>query len=196
MGRQSRIKRERREHADFTAGLTLCEGTWLEQPATAEEQQRIDAAFKVLREQRKLAVDFYQDPNMANVFSIELFRDEAFKPMELEDWLIEKMIAEHGEPPIIEEGDEETFSNYLRDAILSIATSRVRTALAAQLRRYLPRYVDAGQWKEAVAIDYNAFRTALGNEVSPFLVQMALAGFARYYDAYEAEGEADEAQAG
>ena len=72
-----------------------------------------------------------------------------------------------------------------------MAQPNTRRLLAAQLRRYLPRYVEAGQWREAVAIDYSAFRTALGNEVTPFLAQITLAGLADYYDTHDE----DEAQA-
>ena len=63
----------------------------------------------------------------------------------------------------------------------------MRSALAGQLRRLLPQFVEADRLKDALAIDYNAFRTALGNEVSPFLVQMTLQGLARYYEALDDE---------
>lgn len=186
MGRKSRAKRERRQGAEFVASLTACEGTWLERPPDAGEQRRIEAALKALREQRKLSIAFHQDPTAANVFSIELFRGEEFAPLQLEDWLVDNMIDSRGEPPVPATGEEQIFSDYLREAVLSIASPQVRRALAGQLNRFLPGYVEAGKWKEAIAIDYNAFRTSLGNEVSPFLAQMALAGLARYYEA-EAE---------
>ncbi|MCU0493164.1 MAG: hypothetical protein MUD01_16385 [Chloroflexaceae bacterium] len=185
------MKRERREQAEYAASLTTCEGTWLEKAPDAAELQRIDVASKALREQRRLAIEFHQDPSAANIFSIELFRNEVFAPMHMEDWLVEQMIDAHGEPPVVDEGNENEFADYLRNAVLYIATSRVRGAMASQLKRYLPQFVDAGQWKEAVAIDYNAFRTTFGNEVSPFLVQMALAGFARYYDEHDDEPQSE-----
>jgi hypothetical protein len=49
----------------------------------------------------------------------------------------------------------------------------------------LPQFTEAERWREAVAIDYSAFRTSLGNEVTPYLAQMALAGLADYYDERE-----------
>src|SRR5690606_25247870 len=101
--------------------------------------------------------------------------------------LVEKMIAKVGEPPVVDEGEEAIFSDYLRRAVLSVAVPNTRRLLAAQLRRYLPGYVEREQWKEAVAIDYSAFRTSLGEEVTPFLAQMALAGLADYYETHEEE---------
>ncbi len=190
MGTKSRLKRERREHAEYAASLTRCEGAWLERAPDSAELRRIDAAAKALREQRRIALEFHRDPHAAKVFSIELFRTDDFAPMHLEDWLIERIIERFGDPPVVEEeGEEAAFSQYLRQGVLAIATSRLRSALAAQLRRYLPRYAEAKRWKEAIAIDSNAFRTALGNEVSPFLVQMTLAGLADWYDAYESGAE-------
>ena len=49
MGKQSRIKRERREHATYLATVSNCEGTWLERPPDADEQAKIDSAGKILR---------------------------------------------------------------------------------------------------------------------------------------------------
>ncbi|HMQ34514.1 MAG TPA: hypothetical protein PKD53_27505, partial [Chloroflexaceae bacterium] len=118
----------------------------------------------------------------------------AFQPLHFADELVELMIARRGEPPVVGEGEGEIFSNYLRDAVLAVALPNTRRFLAAQLRRTLPAYVEAGQWREAVAVDYSAFRTSLGNEVTPFLAQMALAGLAAYYEAHE-EDEEDEGAA-
>jgi hypothetical protein len=183
------VQTERDSKRDYTAALTTCTGTWLEHPPDADEQQRIDAAFKLLREQRRIAIEFHRDPEAANLFSIELFRGKVFRPLHLEDWLIERILNNIGEPPVVEEGDERTFTNYLQRAVLSIAAPHFRRSLAGQLRRFLPQYVEAGRWKEAVAIDYNAFRTSLGNEVSPFLVQMTLEGLARWYEMHEDDAE-------
>lgn len=183
------VQTERDIKRDYTASLTTCTGTWLEHPPDAPEQQRIDAAFKLLREQRRIAIEFHRDPEAANLFSIELFRDKVFRPLHLEDWLIERILNNIGEPPLVEEGDEALFTNYLQRAVLSTATPHFRRSLAGQLRRFLPQYVEAGRWKEAVAIDYNAFRTSLGNEVSPFLVQMTLEGLARWYEMHEEDAD-------
>jgi hypothetical protein len=176
--------------------LTRCAGTWLEQQPDEEEQRRIAEASRLLKEQRAVAVEFHKDPDAANTFCLELFRTEAFKPLHFSDELVGLMIQRTGEPPIVGEGEGEIFSNYLRDAVLSVALPNTRRFLAAQLRRMLPAYVEAGEWKEAVAIDYSAFRTALGNEVTPFLAQMALAGMAAYYETHEEDEEAESDEAG
>jgi hypothetical protein len=171
----------------YAATLTTCEGTWLATAPDAAEKQRIDAASQRVREQRKLALEFYQDPREAKIFSLELFRGEAFAPLHLNNSLIEQILSAVGEPPIVQDPEDTAFATYMRHAVLSIATARVRSALAGQLRRFVPGVVEAEQWKEAIAIDNNAFRTALGNEVSPFLVQMTLGGLARWYETHERE---------
>ena len=61
MGRKSRIKKDRRAEADFTAALTACEGTWLERPPTAEEIARISAAQHELGNHRKEAGELSAD---------------------------------------------------------------------------------------------------------------------------------------
>jgi hypothetical protein len=171
----------------YAATLTACEGTWLALPPDAAEKQRIDAASQAVRDQRKLAVAFYQDPRQAKIFSLELFRGEAFAPLHLNDTLIEQILSAVGEPPIVQDSDDPAFATYMRHAVLCIATARVRSALAGQLRRFLPGYVASEEWHKAIAVDNNAFRTALGNEVSPFLVQMTLGGLARWYEQHERE---------
>ncbi|NJL35215.1 MAG: hypothetical protein HC893_16885 [Chloroflexaceae bacterium] len=105
--------------------------------------------------------------------------------MHLGDELVARMIEQVGEPPVVNDPDDPAFANYMRRAVLSIANSKVRRHLADQLRRYLPMFVESERWREAIAIDNNAFRTSLGNEVSPFLVQMALSGLVRWYETHE-----------
>lgn len=185
MDGRSHTVRERRSHVTYAATLTTCEGTWLEQPPTEEEQQRIEAASHTIREYRRLAIEFHRDPTAANIFSLELFREKEFAPLHLNDRLIAQIIDRVGEPPVVEEADDPAFSTYLRQAVLSIASAQVRRALAEQLRRLLPHYVEAGEWKKAIAVDYNAFRTALGHEATPFLVQMTVEGLARWYETHD-----------
>lgn len=187
MGRQAQAKRLRREQAEYAAALTTCEGTWLEKRPDQSEQQRIDMAVRMLHSQLPLINEFKRDEQAANLYSLELFRDPVFAPLHLEDWLIEQLIASVGEPPLVESQDDPAFAAYLQRGILSIATARMRSALASQLRRFLPNFVGEGKFKEAVGVDYNAFRTSLGNEVSPFLVQMTLQSLARWYDEHEEE---------
>jgi hypothetical protein len=178
-------KAERAGGGEGAVRLTRCAGTWLEHEPDATEQQRIAEAARLLKEQRAQAIAFHRDPEAANAFCIELFRAERFAPLHFSDELVLAMIARMGEPPVVGPEDEEQFSIYLRDAVLAVSLPNTRRLLAAQLRRMLPAYVEAGQWQEAIAIDYSAFRTSLGTEVTPFLAQMALAGLAAYYDSHE-----------
>jgi hypothetical protein len=165
--------------------LTRCAGTWLEHAPDAAEQQRISEAARRLKEQRVHSLAFHRDPAAAQAFCIELFRDERFAPLHFSDELVTLMISLKGEPPVVSADEEQQFSDYLRDAVLAVALPNTRRLLAAQLRRMLPAYVEAAQWREAVAVDASAFRTSLGSEVTPFLAQMALAGLAAYYESHE-----------
>ncbi|MFV9505740.1 MAG: hypothetical protein AB4911_14385 [Oscillochloridaceae bacterium umkhey_bin13] len=169
------------------ARLTRCAGTWLEHEPDAAEQERITAALQQLKEQRAVAVAFHKDPEAAKRFCIELFREPNFAPLAFSEELVAAMIASQGEPPVVDEAHETEFSDYLRDAILIVALPNTRRALAAQLRRFLPHYTEAGQWQAAIAIDHSAFRTSLGNEVTPYLAQIALAGLAAYYETHDEE---------
>ncbi len=192
MGRKSRAKRDRREQAGFLAGLTACEGTWLERPPSAEELQQIDAAFQQMKQHRAEAIALGEDTEEANRFSIELFRDPRFAPLQFEDWVIESVLKRLDEPPVVEDDSDPAFSDYLRQAVLLVASSRVRRAMAEQVRRFLPQYVEAGQIKEALAIDYNAYLTVMSEAVTPLLVQMLLGGMARWYDEYGEDEDEDE----
>jgi|HigsolmetaAR201D_1030396.scaffolds.fasta_scaffold04368_6 hypothetical protein len=191
MGRKSRAKRERREQADFVAALTATEGTWLEKPPTPDEQKRINNAGQVLKQHRRLAQELSADPEAANRFSIELFRQPIFAPLQFDDWLIESVLDKHGEPPVVESDDDPAFSNWLRAAVLDIASSRVRRAMAEQVRRFLPYFVDNSQYKEALAIDYNAYLTVMSDAVTPLLAQMMVGGLARWYEENEEEDETE-----
>ncbi len=174
---------------DMAALLTRCAGTWLEQPPDIAEQTRMAEAAKRLLAQRSLALELHRDAKALDALCIELFRDEQFAPLHFGPLLISKMIAQVGEPPVVGDDETERFSDYLREAVLSVAVPNTRRFLATQLRRMLPIYTERGRWREAIAIDYSAFRTSLGSEVTPYLAQMALAGLADYYDEVEPEAE-------
>lgn len=103
MGRQSRAKRARREHATYLATVSNCDGTWLERPPDAEEQAKIDSAGKILRRFRMQALQLGADQEAFNRFSLELFRDERFTPLHFSDDLIDMILDEIGEPPIVKD---------------------------------------------------------------------------------------------
>jgi hypothetical protein len=189
MGKKSRAKRERREQAGFVASLTASEGTWLEKPPTPEELKRILAAAQVLKQHRRLADEIASDNDAANRLSIELFRMPVFMPLQFDDWLIESVLDKHGEPPVVESDDDPAFSDWLRTAVIDVSSSRVRRAMAEQVRRFLPMFVENEQFKEALAIDYNAYLTVMSDAVTPLLAQMMVGGLSRWYDEHEEEEE-------
>jgi hypothetical protein len=189
MGRKSRAKKDRRADADFTAALTACEGTWLERPPGPEEVARITVAQKELGAHRKEASALSADEQALHRLSLEVFRDERFAPLHFDDWMVEQVLDQLGEPPVVEDEADTAFTDYLRSAVQAIASSRVRRAMSAQVRRFLPAYVEAGQITEALAIDYNAYVTVMSDANTPLLVQMLVGGLSRWYDEHEEEEE-------
>jgi hypothetical protein len=194
MGKKSRAKRERREQAGFVASLTASEGTFLDRPPAADEQQRINTAFQELKKHRTEADAFAADAEAANRSSIDLFRSPLFAPLQFEDWVVESLLDKHGEPPVVEDESDPAFSDWLRAAVLDIATPRVRRAMAEQVRRFLPTYIQAGQIKEALAIEYNAYLTVMSDAVTPLLAQMLVGALARWYDEHEEDEEVESAE--
>ncbi|MEN9933949.1 MAG: hypothetical protein RLZZ387_528 [Chloroflexota bacterium] len=187
MGKKSREKRERRAHAGFIASLTNSEGSWLERAPDAEEITRIQTADRMLRSFRVDAMQLGANQEEFNKFSLSVYRDPRWEPLYLDDWLIEGIIAEHGEPPVVEDEGDPAFSTYLLKALGSVASSRFRRAMAEQSRRFLPQYMQEGKIKEALAIEHNAYMTVMSDAATPLLVQTLVGGLARYYDEIEEE---------
>jgi hypothetical protein len=187
MGKQSRAKRERRAQAGYAASLTTCEGTWLEHAPDTAEQSRIKSAAEMLRGFRTEAQELGADRDTFNAFSLQLYREERWNALHFEDWLIESILNEVGEPPIVTDNEDPAFSNYLLRALGVIASSRVRRVLAEQSRRFLPHYVGEAKFREALAIEHNACMTVMSEAATPLLVQMLVGGLARWYDEHEDE---------
>ncbi len=190
MGKQSRAKRERREQAGYAAALTACEGTWLEHAPSNDETTRIRNASQALRGFRTEAQELVANRDAFNAFSLQMYRDERWSALHFDDWVIESILDSIGEPPIAADAHDPSFSEYLLRALGVIASARVRRALAEQSRRFLPQYVDAGQTREALAIEHNAYMTVMSEAATPLLVQMLVGGLSRWYDEHEDEGEA------
>ena len=133
MGKQSRIKRERREHATYLTTVSNCEGTWLERPPDADEQAKIDSAGKILRRFRMQALQLGADRDAFNRFSLDIFRDERFAPLHFSDDMIEMILEEIGEPPVVEDDSDPSFTNYLLRALGVVASARVRRTMAELL---------------------------------------------------------------
>jgi hypothetical protein len=192
MGRKSRAKRERRTQVDFIVALTACEGTWLEQPPTAEEQARIKAAQKTLEHFRAEAAKLSADEENLQRFSLEVFRNPRFAPLHFDDWVIEQVLDRFGEPPVTEDPADTAFTDYLRAAVQWVATSQVRRAISSQAQRFVPQYVETGLIDEALAIEYNVYVTVMSDANSPLLVQMLVGGLSRWYDEHDEDEEAAE----
>jgi hypothetical protein len=189
MGRKSRAKRERRTEVDYIAALTACEGTWLERPPSDAEQARMKAAYKTLEGHRAAAAQLSADEDRLQRFSLEVLRDPRFAPLHFDDWVIEQVLDQYGEPPVSEDPEDTAFTDYLRTAVHSVASSRVRRAIASQVRRFVPDYVEAGLINEALALEYNAYVTVMSEANTPLLVQMMVGGLSRWYDEHEEEEE-------
>lgn len=187
MGKQSRAKRERREQANYAASLTTCEGTWLERAPDTAELARMKAAEDVLRSHRMEAQTLGADKDAFNQFSLQMYREERWSALHFDDWLIESILEEVGEPPIVVESDDPSFSNYLLQALGAVASTRLRRALAEQSRRFVPQYVEAGQIRQGLAIMHNAYMTVMSSAATPLLIQMLVGGLARWYDEHEEE---------
>jgi len=171
----------------FPATLMACAGTWLEQPPGPAEQARISEARRALQPHRAAAEALSADPSEAARFSLELFRDPRFAPLAFADHLVASVIQEHGEPPVAESDDDPSFSDYLHDVALAISSTRLRRALVEQVQRFIPQYVEAGQIREALAIEYNIHLTNYGRDTSPLIVQLLLAALLRWYEEHEPE---------
>ncbi|HMO57414.1 MAG TPA: hypothetical protein PKA05_10065 [Roseiflexaceae bacterium] len=191
------MKRQRREQANYVASLTACEGTWLERAPDTAEQERIRSTDQMLRGFRTQAAELGNNREEFNRFSLDIFREERWAPLYLDDWVIETVIEEVGEPPVVTDPDDLSFSNYLLQALGAIATSRFRRAMAEQARRFLPIYLGEGRNKEALAIGHNAYMTVMSEAATPLLVQTLVGGLARYYESLDEEEavEADGNQA-
>lgn len=190
MGRKSRAKIERREQVAYLQRLTTSAGTWLGTPPAQEERDAVARAhWNLLLHHMQEYRDLIADIEQAHRMSLELLRDERFAPLHFSDEIIEQVLERVGEPPLVEDPDDPAFAEYVRSAVASVATSLVRRVMGDQLRRFLPQYIEAGQLREAIIIDYNAKLTQTADVVSPFLVQMLVAGLARWYNEHEEEEE-------
>jgi hypothetical protein len=194
MGKQSRKKRERREQTSYVAALTATEGTWLERAPDEDEIARIKGADQVLRGFRTEAMELGKDREAFNRFSLDIFREERWAPLYLEDWLVEIVIQAIGEPPVVTDPNDLSFSDYLLRGLGVIANSRFRRAMAEQARRFLPIYVGEGRFREALAIQNNAYMTVMSDAATPLLVQTLVGGLARYYETHDEEEEETETE--
>jgi hypothetical protein len=187
MGRQSRAKRERREQSSYAASLTACEGSWIEHAPSPDEMAKIQSAAQMLRGFRLEAQQLGTDRVAFNQLSLEMYRDPRWNVLHFEDWVIESVLDEIGEPPIVVDNEDPAFSNYLLQALGVFAGARVRRVVAEQSRRFLPQYIGEGNIRAALTIEHNAYMTVMSEAATPLLVQMLVGGLARWYDEHEEE---------
>ncbi len=171
----------------YIALLTASAGTWLEQPAGPEEQARIAAGRRALSAHRAQAEALAADPEETARFSLELFRDPRFAPLLFSDATVEALLRDRGEPPVDEDPAGDTFNTYLREAAVALATARARRTLIEQVQRFIPQYVEAGDIRAALAIEYNIYLTSYGDGASPLIVQLLLGALTRWYEEHETE---------
>ncbi|GAB4126503.1 MAG: hypothetical protein Fur005_41200 [Roseiflexaceae bacterium] len=190
MGKQSRAKRERRANITFTARLTDCDGTRFANAPDMVELSHIQKAVEAVRNHRHLAQSLVADRDRFHQLSLQMYREDHWKVLHFSDELIEAILDEIGEPPIVIDNNDPAFSNYLLKALGVIASARVRRAMAEQSRRFLPHYVNANQIPQALAIEHNAYMTVMSDAATPLLVQMLVGGLARWYEENEEDEEA------
>lgn len=191
MGKQSRAKRERRMQGGYAASLTNCAGTWLERAPDAEEVARVTSAVRAMAQHRGTQEALHADRTAFNQFSLNMYRDPRWEPLYFDDWMIEQILQDAGEPPIVINNEDPAFSNYLLHALSVVDSPRLRRAMAEQSRRFLPQYVENGQIREALAIEHNAYMTVMSNAATPLLVQALVGALARWYEEHEEDETAE-----
>lgn len=175
----------------YAAELTTTAGSWLAAPPDPAEIARIAAARRELSRHRNEAQKLGADQIMLNALSLQIFQHSRFAPLHFADWVVETMLRANGEPPVVEDPRDSSFGDYLHNAVVGFASARVRRAMAEQVRRYLPDYIDAGLTHEALVIEHNAYMTVMSDAATPLLVQMTVSAMARWYEEHEEEDEAE-----
>ncbi len=81
------------------------------------------------------------------------------------------MLDRHGEPPVVESDDDPAFSDWLRTAVIDVASSRVRRLWPSRCVGSCRCSSRNEQFKEALALDYNAYLTVMSDAVTPLLAR-------------------------
>ncbi len=187
MGRKSRAKWDRRDAVGYTASLTHSLGTWLERAPTDEDALRLKQAEHLLRGLNIPPAELGANREDFNKFSLAVYREPRWEPLHVDDWVIEDIIEDLGAPPIVSDESDPAFTEYLLKSLSLMASARFRRALAEQSRRFVTEYVGEGRFKEALAIEHNAYLTVMSEAATPLLVQMLVGGLARYYETHDEE---------
>jgi hypothetical protein len=172
----------RRSTAFVHAAYTRCAGSWLELAPTEAEAYKIRDAMEVARRSRDQVQESLTSLDAYHEQSLALFRHDRFRPLALDGWLIADVIDSIGEPPIVEDENDQSFTDYIIKAIGVIVSARIRRALAEQAQRYLPELVAEGELAGAVLLANNAYMTLMSESATPLLVQAMVSGLSAYYD--------------
>ena len=86
----------------FAQPLTASAGTWLATPADAAEQTKIREARQILAANQAEGDRLLGDEEHYIRLSLELFRQPLFAPLQFAPWVVEQILAEFGEPPVVE----------------------------------------------------------------------------------------------
>ena len=84
----------------------------------------------------------------------------------------------------IGDGGEVTISDGERSAVY---TPMEGEPLSPERLRIFPAYVEAGQIRQAMAIENNAYLTVMSDAVTPLLAQLMVGALSRWYDEHEEE---------
>ena len=176
------VRPPRRSTAYVHAAYTRCVGTWLEHAPAQAELTSMREAMEAARRYRETVKDAIPSVEAYNEMSLALFRHERFRALALEGWIIADVIDAIGEPPIVEDEADPTFAQYIRAAVGTVASARIRRALAEQAQRFLPTLIAADDQVGAILLAQNTYMTLMSESSTPLLVQSIVSGLSAYYD--------------
>lgn len=176
------VRPARRSTEYVHAAYTRCVGSLLEKAPDAAELKSVRDAMEAARRARDSVQDAITTLDAYHEQSLALFRDDRFRVLALEGWLIADVIDSIGEPPIVEDETDTAFTDYIVNAIEVIISARIRRALAEQSQRFLPALIAEENITGAVLLANNAYMTLMSERATPLLVQAMVSGLSAYYD--------------
>lgn len=176
------VRPPRRSTPYVHAAYTRCVGTWLEHAPTKDELATMRDAMESARRYRETVKNAIPSIEAYHEMSLALFRQDQFRALAIEGWIIADVIDALGEPPIVEDEADQTFTTYILEAIGTIASARIRRALAEQAQRFLPILIDADDEVSAILLAQNTYMTLMSESATPLLVQSVVSGLSAYYD--------------
>jgi hypothetical protein len=176
------VRPPRRSTAYVHAAYTRCVGSWLEDAPSKEELASMRDAMEKARYYRETVKDAIPSLEAYNELSLALFRQDQFQALALDGWIIADIIDAIGEPPIVEDEADPAFTQYILAAVGTIASARIRRALAEQAQRYLPNLIAADDKVGAILLANNTYMTLMSESSTPLLVQCIVSGLSAYYD--------------